>query len=228
MEIFLRCLEGKFYRHDKQHGQQTTVTSHEHHLLEAQIGQQQDGGSRTDGQCQTGEPSRGMVGLSAAERLTLVDDERARQHHLCQTISGPEHKADSQHHIDAQRMARTAGVPPIESAEREQHGKDSPQAHMVAAVMLHPVGTQTAQEKHAHAHHAHGGTHLHGCGTIAGGHPTRQQGQLHIHDHGKQHVGQRQHPEVFVPQVDMNRSILCVHQYDSFSLGNVTSFTSLI
>ena len=107
----------------------------------------------------------------------------------------------------------------IENGDAGCHANDGPDAHMIAAIALDEPGTEGTEEEESGGKDTHGQSHLEGREVLLLSQPDRQRGNEHIHRHRQEHVADGQQPEVAVPETDVNRGVLRIHQSLSLFSG---------
>ena len=116
----------------------------------------EDSEYRTDGNAETAEPRRRIVGLSALSRFSDIDNQRARENHLCQSEEStkPEH---TPHARDEQRIACQLCRDEMHQNRDKRHSDNGKLAHPLAWEPLHKVMAVRTENKYSQSVHAHDG-----------------------------------------------------------------------
>ena len=100
----------------------------------------------------------------------------------------------------------------MQQTDGEGHQQDGLDADTVAAEMLHQIGAESAKEEYTHTRSSHHHAQLPVAVVALEGQPQRKDRQEHVYRHRHQQAGQGDHPELFMPKVDMYGGILCIHR----------------
>ena len=122
---------------------------------------EQETSQRSYGQGKTTEPACGMVGLRALVALAGIDDQCARQHHLCQAEDSSQAQTQEQQQPETSILT-TNLIDIMEHSDQGGHRQDSPHADDISTVVLDEERHEDAKGEEANAEGAHGDARLHG------------------------------------------------------------------
>lgn len=153
-----------------------------------------------------------MIGLSALEGLTSVDDKRTRQDHLCKAEQGAQKQALQQEQCK-DVLLTVISLNIEQQTDTGYHTGNGPDADQITPVVLNQKRREHPEKEKTDAKGAERDTRLIKAQPLTLHHPYRQDRYQDIDRHRQQEIGNGHAPEIVVPEPDVYGRVLSIHFY---------------